>query len=78
MFQIYATRFDTPLNKNTSDVQEEKYLNLSFFLSKLFKKNEYPQVADVDQTMMNIKAAMIYKGIDFGNIFAEKSIEENK
>lgn len=39
------------MNMQTSKVADEKFLNLNFFLSKLFRKNEYQQVAEVDMTM---------------------------
>jgi type I restriction-modification system DNA methylase subunit len=48
-------------------------LNLLFFFGKLFQKNERREVTEVDETLSLIKAALIYKGIDFSTIFAEVS-----
>ncbi len=33
-------------------------------------------ISDVDQTLQHIKAALIYKGIDFGIVFAEAQEDE--
>lgn len=52
---------------------EKKYLNLLFFFGKLFQKNERREVTEVDETLSLIKAALIYKGVDFSIIFAEAS-----
>lgn len=55
---------------------ESKFLNLVFFMGKLFTKNEHREVDEVDQTLQLIKAALIYKNVDFGVIFAEKTQED--
>jgi hypothetical protein len=68
-----AERFE---NQNSLEEQSEptadvKYLNLPFFFSKLFTLSEFKDVSEVDQTLSAIKSALIYKGVDFGIIFAE-------
>lgn len=76
-----SERFDTPVNKNNATKAEssgEKYLNLPFFYSKLFWKDEMMQITEVDHTLQMIKAALIYKGVDFGNIFAEQTADDTK
>lgn len=55
---------------------EQKYLHLPFFMSKLFQKEEMEDINDIDNTLANIKAALIYKGIDFGCIFAEATEDD--
>ena len=56
---------------------EDKFLNLMFFVEKLFTRNEYREVTEVDMTLQLIKASLIYKGVDFGVIFAEQSEEQD-
>jgi len=56
---------------------DQKYLHLPFFMSKLFKKEEMDDINDIENTLSYIKAALIYKGIDFGCIFAEPSEEDD-
>lgn len=71
LFDVMSERFDQP--KNEEDfIQEVKHLNLPFFYSKLFTKSEINSVSEVDLTLTHIKAALIYKGVDFGIIFAEQ------
>jgi len=55
------------------DPASERVLSLSFFMSKLFRPHELREVDEVDQTLGQIKAALVYKGIDFSIIFAEQS-----
>jgi len=57
---------------------ETKYLNLLYFFGKIFQKNERREVTEVDETLSLIKAALIYKGVDFSIIFAETSEEDPK
>lgn len=73
-----AERFQT--NSTTEDVPvvDEKHLNLPFFFSKLFTLSEVRDVTEVDQTLSQIKSALIYKGVDFGIIFAEATDESDK
>jgi hypothetical protein len=42
----------------------------------LFTKLEISAVSEVDQTLQHIKAALIYKGVDFGIVFAEINNED--
>jgi hypothetical protein len=55
------------------DPASERVLSLSFFMSKLFRPHELREVDEVDQTLGQIKAALVYKGLDFSIIFAEQS-----
>lgn len=55
------------------DPATERVLSLSFFMSKLFRPHEQREVDEVEQTLSQIKAALIYKGLDFSIVFAEQS-----
>jgi hypothetical protein len=50
---------------------EEKVLSLEFFMGKLFRQHETRETDEVMNTLANIKAALVYKGLDLSNIFAE-------
>jgi len=66
----------TEYEPNSEIAPFEKVISLDFFMTKLFKSNETREVDEVEQTLSHIKAALIYKGLDFSIIFAEQS-EEN-
>ena len=55
-----------------SDAAVTKVLNLQFFMEKLFARHEHQEIDEVEECLANIKAALIYKGIDFAIIFAEE------
>lgn len=57
---------------------ETKYLNLIFFMGKLFTNHESREVNEVDLTLQLIKAALIYKGVDLSIIFAEDNSDSLK
>ena len=82
LFDVMSERFAAAGASGEEDPNapkaESKYLNLIFFMGKLFNKNENREVNEVDQTLQLVKAAMIYKGVDLGNIFAEDNEETNK
>lgn len=54
-----------------SEQKESKVLSLKFFLGKLFRTHEMREVNEVEEALSCIKAALIYKGLDFSVIFAE-------
>lgn len=72
LFDVMSERFDQPKNEEEDLVAEVRHLNLPYFYSKLFTKSEINSVSEVDQTLQHIKAALIYKGVDFGVVFAEQ------
>lgn len=79
LFDVMSERFASPTSNGedpNAPKEESKYLNLIFFMGKLFNRNENREVNEVDQTLQLVKAAMIYKGVDLGNIFAEDN-EDN-
>ena len=47
-------------------------------MGKLFSRHENREVYEVDLTLQLLKAALIYKGVDLGNIFAEDNSENDK
>ena len=75
-----SERFEQKLEDLTSEdlLKEVKFLHLPFFMSKLFMKDEVTDISEVDQTLSYLKAALIFKGIDFGIIFAEDTGEDEK
>jgi MoxR-like ATPase len=75
LFEVISERFDDPIAKD-KNVPPQKYLNLPFFYSKLFRQNETSAIQEVDLTLQSIKAALIYKGVDFGIIFAEQNEDD--
>lgn len=56
----------------------ERVVPLDFFMSKLFQTQETREIDEVELTLANIKAALIYKGLDFSIIFAEQSEDVGK
>ena len=80
LFDVMSERFDNPRDAQVleNDKPVVKYLNLPYFFSKLFTKSEVMSMSEVDQTLQAVKAALIYKGIDFGIIFAELESDETK
>lgn len=49
-----------------------------FFMAKLFRPHETREVGEIEQALAHIKAALVYKGLDFSIIFAEQSEESSK
>ena len=47
-------------------------------MGKLFERHESREVNEVDHTLALVKAALIYKGVDLGNVFAEDNTENFK
>lgn len=47
-------------------------------MGKLFSRHENREVHEVDLTLQLVKAALIYKGVDIGNIFAEDNADIDK
>lgn len=47
-------------------------------MGKLFSRHEAREVNEVDLTLQLIKASLIYKGVDLGNVFAEDNADNFK
>ena len=80
LFDVMSERFadNAPQEDPRAPKAEVKYLNLIFFMGKLFSRHENREVIEVDLTLQLIKAALIYKGVDLGNIFAEDNQDADK
>ena len=74
-FETHNSNFDQH-SEQSEPVAEVKHLNLPFFFSKLFTLSEFKDVSEVDLTLSQIKSALIYKGVDFGIIFAEANDDQ--
>jgi hypothetical protein len=57
---------------------EDKVLSITYFINKLFSNMETNELSEVNVTLSHIKAALIYKGVDFSIIFAEDASESGK
>lgn len=66
------TTNETPQNIET------RVLSLKFFLGKLFRSHEMREVSEVEEALSNVKAALVYKGLDFSVIFAEQTDDSKK
>jgi hypothetical protein len=71
-FTLPKTEYE-PRDQNEEGTASERVLSLSFFMTKLFRPHEQREVDEVDQTLGQIKAALVYKGLDFSIVFAEQS-----
>ena len=85
LFDVLSERFDSNTQEQDGNEQqaaelqaEKKYLYLPYFMSKLFKMGEVRDISEVDETLSCIKAALVFKGIDFAIIFAEENEEDDK
>ena len=80
LFDVMSERFQSPSTVDDPNAlsDQSKYLNLIFFMGKLFSRHENREVYEVDLTLQLVKAALIYKGVDLGNIFAEDNSENDK
>jgi len=75
-YTLPKTEYEPRAGQTAGDDQaSERVLSLKFFVSKLFRAHEQREVDEVEQTLGQIKAALVYKGLDFSIIFAEQSEE---
>jgi hypothetical protein len=47
-------------------------------MGELFRPHETRETDEVEQALAQIKAALVYKGLDFSIVFAEQSDEQAK
>ncbi len=73
-----AEKYNTVQNEGETSNDDQKVMSITYFINKLFSSFETNDLTDVDQTLQHIKAALIYKGLDFSIIFAENSVEATK
>lgn len=79
LFEAMSEPFTLPETdyepRDTEVASSEKVLQLTFFMGKLFRPHETRETDEVEQALAQIKAALVYKGLDFSIIFAEQSDE---
>lgn len=78
LFDVVAEKFNTVPNEDDTTNDDVKVLSITYFINKLFSNIETTELSEVDQTLENIKAALIYKGLDFSIVFAENSSDNVK
>lgn len=88
LFDMVGERFNTSRvqqeTTNTeggnpsSSSEDDRVLSVSYFINKLFNSAETQEINEVDQILQNLKATLIYKGLDFSVIFAEQGSAEDR
>jgi hypothetical protein len=78
LFDVVGEKYNTVQDEGETTNDDVKVLSITYFINKLFSQAETSEMAEVDQTLQNIKAALIYKGLDFSVVFAENSVEHVK
>jgi hypothetical protein len=73
LFDVVGEKFNTTRQEGSASNDEERILSISYFITKLFNTSETVEINEIDQILQNLKAALIYKGLDFSIIFAEPS-----
>lgn len=53
-------------------------LQITHFIHKIFDDHETHELNLIDNILQNIKAALIYKGLDFSIVFAENTNDISK
>lgn len=80
LFQVLSEPYTLPPTEfepreAQKKTEPERVISLRFFMNKLFRPEEQREVDEIDQTLSQIKAALVYKGLDFAVIFAEQADE---
>lgn len=78
LFNVVAEKYNTVPDESDTTNNDEKVMSITYFINKLFSNQETTEFYEVDQTLQNIKAALIYKGLDFSIVFAENSVDNVK
>jgi len=78
LFDVVSEKFNTNQEKGSTTNSEDKVLSITYFINKLFSEIETNELSEVNQTLSHLKAALIYKGLDFSIVFAENSVEHTK
>ncbi len=73
LFDVVSEKFNTKTEKGKTSNSDSKVLNISYFINKLFSQAESSEIFEIDKILQNIKAALVYKGMDFSIIFAENT-----
>ena len=83
LFDVMSESFTLPKTEfepkqSESATESEKVIQLVFFMGKLFRSHETRETDEVEAALSNIKAALVYKGLDSSIIFAEEQEENTK
>ena len=78
LFDVVAEKFNTSRNDGTTSNEEDKILQITYFINKLFNTSETQEINEVDVVLQNLKATLVYKGLDFSIVFAEEDSVEEK
>ena len=75
LFEVIAEKYNTVHEEGDVTNNDQKVLSITYFINKLFSNIETNELNEIDQILQNIKAALIYKGLDFSIVFAENSAD---
>ena len=78
LFDVVSEKYNTQQKQGSKTNGEEKVMSVTYFINKLFSETETTELSEVNQTLAKVKAALIYKGLDFSIIFAENTVEQVK
>ena len=78
LFDVVAEKFNTSRNDGTTSNDEDKILQITYLINKLFNTSETQEINEVDVVLQNLKATLVYKGLDFSIVFAEEDSVEEK
>jgi len=75
LFDMMAQTYNT---KGERISEQEKVLSITYFIKELFYDKERKELDDLDTTLMKIKEALIYKGLDLAVVFSDTSEATSK
>lgn len=78
LFEVVGEKYNTSKKQGNSSNDDEKVLSITYFINKLFSQVETVEINEIDQVLQNIKATLIYKGLDFSIIFGEEDSVEDR
>lgn len=78
LFNVVAEKYNTVPSDGETTNDDQKVMSITYFINKLFSSFETTDLTEADQTLQHIKAALIYKGLDFSIVFAENSVETTR
>ena len=78
LFNVVAEKYNTVQSDGETTNDDQKVMSITYFINKLFSSFETTDLSEADQTLQHIKAALIYKGLDFSIVFAENSVETTR
>lgn len=79
LFEVVAEKFVTNRADGSPSNDNEKILSITYFINKLFNTSETLEINEIDTVLQNLKATLIYKGLDFSIVFAEAdSVDEGR